>query len=76
MKKIKFRIIGIIILLFIASFTPSCDALLQAINDTSQVDNNSNNNNKNNKKKTNDADSNGQTSLGKKSGGGIYNFIQ
>ena len=74
MKKVKLKILSIIILLFIASFTPSCDALLQAMNDnSSQVDNKQDNNTK---KKTNDADSNGKTSLGKKSGGGIYNFIQ
>ena len=70
MKKVKFKILGLIILFFIAAFTPSCEALLEALSEpSSQVDNNTN-------KDTNNTDANGQTSLGKKSGGGLYNFIQ
>ena len=65
MKKSKFKIVGIILLFFVAAFTPSCEAILQALSEpTNQVDNNTNNNNK-------DADANGQTSKGKTGGGGI-----
>lgn len=67
MKKSKFKIVGIILLFLIAAFTPSCEALLEALSEpTNQVDNNTNNNNKN-------TDTNGKTSKGKTqaNGGGI-----
>lgn len=66
MKKFRFKIVGIILLFLVAAFTPSCEALLAALNEpTNQVDNNTNNN-------TKDPDANGQTSKGKtQKGGGV-----
>jgi len=63
MKKIKFKFLALFILLFVAAVTPSCEAFLQALEESSQVDNDSNNNNNN---QQTDPDSDGTTSLGKK----------
>ena len=64
MKKIKTKIIALLFLFSIAVFAPSCDIILEALNEpTNQVDDNT--------KDPKDADANGNTSKGK-TGGGIY----
>ncbi len=60
MKKFKLKFLGIFLLFFIAAVTPSCETLIQILEDSNtQVDDNQNNvdNNTNN--------NNGQTSTSK-----------
>lgn len=59
MKKSRFKIFGIIFLLFILAATPSCEAFWEAIQETNtQVDDNS------------DANKNGETNTSKGKGQG------